>query len=215
MRNPIVHGSSSGFIASLFCEFSRADCTVEAFEDELKCLPFVIRAHSADMTGKYFDRFFFPLSIMNNNRIILMRTKPLLRIEKSLVDNLGSGGAALMFQEGRVYAEETINQYRKMMPNLSSDEFLENMKDGLRVTGWGLFKFRRTRDGFEVTVIDPPLLEDSQYMENRFYYGVTARILEILYGGTLTVASSYLDAKNRRLTFNLEQQQKKSENFEL
>lgn len=202
------HGSSSQFIANLFCEFARADCTVWIFEEELKRLPFVIRVRSADMAGRYFDKFFFPMTIMNNNRIILMRTEPLLRIEKSLVENLGSGGAALMFQEGRVYAEETLNQYKKIMPNLTADDLLENVKDGLRVTGWGIFDFRRTSDGYEVVVTDPPLIADSHYRENRFYYGVIARVLEMLYGGTLTVVTSHADTERRKLTFYLSQHQK-------
>jgi hypothetical protein len=191
------------FVTSAFCDFSKADCTIELLLGELRNLPFVRNALSADMTGRLFDRFLFPMKIMGEHRVILFRVEPLLNIEKHLVERMGSGGAAMMFEEGRSYAEEVIAQYKKALPDLEAEALLDSIKDGLRATGWGIFSFRRASEGFEVTVTDPPLIEGSEYKENRFFYGVTARILESLYGGELVLSGSNLDLKNRKLVFRL------------
>jgi len=136
---------------------------------------------------------------MNEDRVLLMRVGPLLNIEKHLVNKMGSAGAAIMYEEGKSYAGEAFKQYRSALPNASIEDLLENIKDGLRVTGWGIFRFKRVPDGFEVTIIDPPHLNNNEYKENRFFYGVTEKILEELYGDELTINSSDLDIKNRRL----------------
>ena len=155
------------------------------------------------MKGRLFDKFLFPTVIMNKDRVILMRVEALLRMEKSLLDKMGSVGAVMMFNEGKVYGDEALKQYRIALPNATTEILAENIIDGLRATGWGLFQFRKMEDGFEVTVIDPPILENSDYRENRFYYGAAASVLEGLYGRELAMEKSSLDLKNKKLTFKL------------
>jgi hypothetical protein len=187
------------FVTNIFADFSKANCTADALLEELRRLSFVRKAYSADMRGRLFDRFLFPVKIMNEDRVLLMRVGPLLNIEKRLVDQMGSAGAAIMYEEGKSYAGEAFKQYKSALPNASIEDLLENIKDGLRVTGWGIFGFKRVPDGFEVTVMDPPHLDNYEHKENRFFFGVTEKILEELYGDELTINSSDLDIKNRRL----------------
>ena len=81
------------FMTNIFVDFSKANCTVDALLEELRRLSFVSKAYSADMKGRLFDRFLFPVKIMNEDRVLLMRVRPLLNIEKRLVDQMGSAGA--------------------------------------------------------------------------------------------------------------------------
>lgn len=67
------------FLVIVFCDFSRANCTVELFEKELRGLHFVRKVMSADMKGKLFDQFVFPTRIMNDKRVIVFRVGPLLK----------------------------------------------------------------------------------------------------------------------------------------
>lgn len=201
------------FVSSLFCDFTIAECTPDQIKEELKHLPGIISIQSANMDGKLWDRFFFPLSLMKNkNRVIIMRVEPLLRVERNLIQTLGSTGASIMFQEGRTYANEVFLQYKEILPNASAEELLDTIKDGLRSTGWGLFEFINTNDGgFVVKVLDPPVLKDADYTENRFFYGVATRILENLYGRTLALSESSFDKTSRTLRFRLKKLQDKSQ----
>ena len=193
----------SFFVSNAFCDMSKADCTTDTIISELRSLSFVRKALFADMQGRLFDKFLFPTTIMNKSRVILMRVEALLRIEKSLMDKIGSGGAVMMFNEGKIYGEEALKQYRLALPNASTEVLIENIIDGLRATGWGLFQFKKVEDGFEVTVNDAPILETSDYRENRFYYGAGAKILEELYGKELVLEKSSFDLKNKKLMFKL------------
>jgi ACT domain len=190
------------FVSNMFCDLKRADCTVEQLLKELRNLPFVRRAYSADMRGRLFDKFLFPVFVMKN-RAILFRAQPLLNIEKRLIERFGSSGGAIMFDEGKAYAEETVRQYKVALPGVSSDVLLENIQDGLRATGWGIFDFWRIPEGFEVTVSEPPIMEDKSYKEDRFLYGAVAKMLESLYGEELALSTSSLDEKTKKLVFRL------------
>ncbi len=193
-------------MSTAFCDMSKADCTTDIIVSELRSLSFVRKVLFADMKGRLFDRFLFPTMIMNKNRVILMRVEALLKIEKFLMDEIGSGGAGMMFNEGKIYGGEVVKQYRLALPNSTTEVLVENILDGLRATGWGLFQFRKVEDGFEVTVNDAPILDaDSNYRENRFYYGAGAKILEDLYGKQLVLEKSSFDLKNKKLTFKLRQ----------
>jgi hypothetical protein len=97
------------------------------------------------------------------------------------------------------------------LPGASPQVLAENIIDGLRATGWGLFRFRIIGDGFEVIVSDPPMLESSNYKENRFYYGAAAKILEGLYGNELAFDKSSFDYVNKKLTFRLKRFQRHPE----
>jgi hypothetical protein len=197
------------FVSNVFCDMSKSDCITDSIISELRKLPFVRKVLCADMKMRLFDRFLFPTLIMNNNRVILMRVEALLRMEKSLFEKMGSVGAAMMFDQGKIYGEDALKQYRLALPGASTEVLVENITDGLRATGWGLFRFRNMGDRFEVTVSDPPILEDCDYRENRFYYGATARMLEELYGMELGLEKSNLDLKNKKLTFQLKRIVKK------
>ena len=196
-------GKEKQFLMIAFSDFSGADCAVEHLEKELKALPFVQNVLSADMEGRLFDQFIFPTRIMGSTRVIVFRVEPLLNIERSLVKHFGSAGAAIMYEEGKSYADRVVDQYISALPDISIEDMLENIKDGLRATGWGVFDFKKVQDGFEVIVRDSPLDEASDYKESRFYYGVVAKVLEKLYGVELSVKSSDVSLEGKELSFKL------------
>jgi hypothetical protein len=123
------------FVSNAFCDMSKADCTTESIVIELRKFSFVKRVLYADMKGRLFDRFLFPTLIMNKNRVILMRVEALLRMEKSLRDKMGSVGTVMMFDEGKVYGEEALKQYKLALPGATPEILVENIIDGLRATG--------------------------------------------------------------------------------
>ena len=195
--------STEDFVTTLFLEFQGSTITSEKLVEAIRKHSFVKVVRYSGTENRLFDSFIFPLSIGNGRRILLMRAEPLLNIERSLIKKFGSGGASIMFDEGKAYADIVFNQYRDALPNLDEEGMLENLKDGLRAMGWGLFEVSKKKQGFDVAVSEPPFLTDSDYLENRFYYGVGCRVLERLYSVKLKLASSELDKSKRQLVFKL------------
>jgi hypothetical protein len=186
------------FLSVIYCNFSHADCTAEQLESELKKISLVIGVRFSKLEEMLLDRFLFPLNMMGEQRVILFRAEPLLIIEKDLVENLGSGGATIMYNEGKAYAKAVFAQYKTSQ---GSEPTLDFAKEALRATGWGIFKFNEIPGGYGVTVFEAPFLEKSDYRENRFYYGMAAEILEEAHKIKLVLSTSAPDPKNRTLTF--------------
>jgi hypothetical protein len=196
------------FVLTIFCGFAKADCKVEQIVAELSGFPFVTKVEYLDAKGRLFDRFHFPIKIMNKHRAILVRVDPLLRVQKHLQEQLGSAGESIMFTEGKSYAQETWLQYMKSIPNAKHEEILENVKDGLRATGWGLFEFQETQNAFQVTIKNPPTLDGNGSFHSRFLYGVTASVTEALYGFKVKVDSANYDKQSDTLTLTFEKLKK-------
>lgn len=196
------------FVLTIFCDFAKADCKVEQIVGELRKFPFVTKAEYVNAKSRLFDRFHFPIRIMDKHRAILMRVDPLLRVQKHLQEHLGSAGESIMFEEGQSYARETWLQYKKAVPNANHEEILENVKDGLRATGWGLFEFQETQNAFQVTIRNPPRLEDNERFQSRFLYGITASVIEALYEFKVKVDSANYDKQSDILTLTLEKLKK-------
>jgi predicted amino acid-binding ACT domain protein len=199
-------------VAGFFCDFTTANCTIEQIEFELRAIHSVVDVQTYNMKDKIWDRFFFPTNL-NGSRVIMLRVGPLLRIERNLIERLGTAGAAIMFHEGEVYAEETFHEYKKLLPNASTERYLQCVVDGLRATGWGIVEFRKLSFGFEVRIKDPPILIDLDYKENRFLYGAASRIVELLFDTKLFLAKSTFDENTSVLTLKFSLKQTESVQF--
>ena len=189
-------------VATCYCDMTQADQTVEGLRKAIKGLSFVQSVDAASANQSLFDKFFFPVTVWGRDRVIIMRLDPLLNIERRLAEELGSAGSAIMFREGESYATETIGQYRNVLGNVSTDVLLENVVDGLRATGWGLFEFKESKDGYEVTVRDAPMLA-STTEPSRFLCGIIAGILESVLSVGMKIAESTVEPKSGRVFVRL------------
>ena len=189
-------------VGTFYCDMSKADQVAESLRKEIRGLGFVRSAECESSQLSVFDKFLFPVTVWGRNRVLIMRLDPLLNIEKRLGRELGSAGSAIMFREGESYATETWNQYKSALGEATLETHFENVIDGLRATGWGLFEFKTTKDGYEVTVQDPPTLGDSEE-PSRFLCGVIAGILESAHSMKVRVVESTVDRKSGKLTVRL------------
>ncbi|MDG6996557.1 MAG: hypothetical protein JRN52_11605 [Nitrososphaerota archaeon] len=195
---------SNKFLFGGFCSVARSNVTVDVFSAELKKLRHVERVEFLKADNALFSRFFFPLYVTNESRGIVMRMDPLLKIEQHLLQILGSAGAAIMFDEGKTYAVETVQLIKKSLPDADTSVLLRNIVEALRATGWGLFAFKENEEGFYVTVEHPPRLKSGGMAENKFVAGVTVGILVSLYGKDLSVASSQYHETDDLLVYKLQ-----------
>jgi len=176
-----------------FCDFSKAKIEIVPFSEELKKLPSVVRVEFDSSKNRMFDRFFFPIMLMDKHRAVLMRVDSLLNMEKNLTERMGSAGSAIMFDEGVSYAEQTVGHYREILPSQGIEVVLRNITDGLIATGWGFFDFKETEKGYFVSIRHPPRLENGEMAENRFILGLTAGIFQALFGGSWSIFRSHYD----------------------
>jgi hypothetical protein len=190
-------GSEDKVIGTFFYNLATADESADKIGKEIKKLSFVRTVEVAGTENSLFDKFLFPVTVWGKNRVLVMRMAPLLHIESRLKEELGSAGSAIMFREGEGYAAETLSQYRQVLGKFSPDSLLENAKDGLRATGWGIFDFKRTKDGYDVTVEDAPLVE-GMTEPSGFVCGIIAGILESIYLAKLRIVQAKVDPKNGR-----------------
>jgi hypothetical protein len=189
-------------VGTCYCDMTKADQTVEGVRKAIKDLTFVRSVDAASAESSLFDKFLFPVTVWGRERVIVMRMNPLLNIEKRLVQELGSAGSAIMFREGEGYAAETIGQYRTALGSVSTEVLLRNVVDGLRATGWGLFEFKESKDGYEVTVLDAPMLA-STTEPSRFLCGVIAGILETVLSARMKIVESTVEPKSGRVFVRL------------
>lgn len=189
-------------VGTYFCDLTRADRSADDIGKEIKALGFVREVESVSAAKSLFDKFLFPVTVWGRDRVIVMRLDPLLNVEGRLTEELGSAGSAIMFSEGEGYASETIDQYVRVLPGASPEALLDTVKDGLRATGWGLFDFKKSKDGYTVTIEDAPM-QAGATEPSRFLCGIVAGILERVYSAKLKVAESMVDHKNRRAVVRL------------
>ncbi len=191
-------------VGTYFCDMARADQSVDSLRREIKGLSFVKAVESASAEHSLFDKFLFPITVWGADRVIVMRLYSLLSIEKRLSEELGFAGSAIMFREGEGYAAETANQYRKALPGAPVESLLESMKDGLRAMGWGLFEFKESKNGYDVTVHDSAMLEGATE-PNRFLCGIIAGILESVLSVKMKIVESKVDAESGTVSVRLSQ----------
>ena len=192
------------FVLSLFCDLSKANCTAKSITDAIREFPFVTKADYVTAKGRLFDSFHFPLRIMNKHRALIIRADPLLEVEKHLVEVLGSAGDTVMFVEGKTYASKTWMHLKNALPNASHEELLQNVMDGLRATGWGLFEFRSEQNLFHVSIRNPPKLENLKTSQSLFVRGIAVGTVESLHGVKVTVRDASYDDKSDTVQLTLE-----------
>ena len=199
-------------IVTIFSDFSNSDLRPEEMLGEINSSPFVTKAYFEDMNKKMFENYLFPIKIMDGYRVVILRAEPFLSIEKELTRKMGSAGASLMFDEGKTYGRNTAEQFWQVLPpETPMEELLAFIVDGLRATGWGLCRFEKVGDDWDVLVTEPPTLPNGDYQESRFFLGMLAASVESVTGLQLSVGRSEYDGKSKLLTVHLTKTERTNE----
>jgi predicted amino acid-binding ACT domain protein len=200
-------GPSGEFAWTTFANFSNSQSPIERVVKELQKFEFVARVDSVKVQEIAIERFLFPVMITEKFRGLILNLEPLLGVERRLLETFGSAGAALMFEEGRQYAIESLRQLREVQPGSEPHDFLDFVISWLRTTGWGVFEFDTRRfDGsgaVKVRVLEPPNAVVSGLLQSNFTNGATAGIIEVIYGRAMRIVESAYEESKRalRLTF--------------
>jgi hypothetical protein len=191
------------FVWSGFADYSGSEFKVEDTLREIRKLSFVTYAEATKIEDVVFDRYLFPVTMLGKQRAIIFRAEPFVRVEQRLIAAFGTGGATIMFDEGRHYALEAFAHYLVMLPGASPEVILKNAVAGLRATGWGLFAVDVSRlllDGVaKVSVRDPPFSGVTGARESFFTNGIVCGAIEGIFNEKAAVESSSYDEKTRTL----------------
>jgi len=194
---------TGSFVWSGFADYSQSEFTAEDTLREIRGLSFVTFAEASVIDEVVFDRYLFPVTMLGGQRAIIVRAEPFIRVEQRLIAAFGTGGATIMFDEGRHYALEAFAQYLMMLPGAAPEVILNNAIAGLRATGWGVFEVDVSRllvDGIaRVSVRDPPFSGVPAARESFFTSGIVCGALEGIFGAKAAVQSSTYDEKTRTL----------------
>jgi hypothetical protein len=197
-----LDASADTVVGTFFCNLAKASQSADDIRKEILGLSFVQSAEAVSTENSLFDKFLFPVTVWGRDRVLIMRLTPLLNIENRLGKELGSAGSAIMFREGEDYASETLGQYRKVLGSVTQESLMENVIDGLRATGWGIFDFKTTKEGYGVTVRDAAQIE-GMTEPSRFLCGIIAGIVESIYAIRVKVVQSTINPKSGEVSVRL------------
>lgn len=196
------------FVWTTFANFDKSRASLETVIKDLRGLGFVTEVEAVEMGKVAFDQFLFPLVIMNGFRGVIMNMGPLLRVEQRLTEQFGSGGAVLMFEEGKQYALESVSQVREALPESSPEELLNAVVAWLRTTGWGIFAFDVSQfedaGKVKVTIVEPPNAAVRGVDQSHFANGTTAGIIESVFGMRVRLAHSSYEESEKTLMLAFE-----------
>jgi hypothetical protein len=195
------------FVWTTFVDFSRSTSSVERVLRDIQKLGFVTYAEARPMADRVFDNFVFPVTILGSHRAVVLRTEPLLRIERRLMEALGPSGEAIMFDAGADYGTETARRYAEALPGASPAMLLASIRSDLRATGWGLFEFELSAlhdsSEAEVAIREPPNSVMPGIGETPFVNGIAVGVTQSLTGIQTRVAWTKYDPVSRTLTVKL------------
>lgn len=195
------------FVWTTFTNFSGSPSSLEDVTRDLKGLNFVEDVDAARMDEAAFDKFLFPVMITEKSRGVILTAAPLVKLEQRLIEQLGTAGAAIMFEEGKQYAIESLKELREVLPESSAINFLDGVVSWLRTTGWGIFRLDTSKLQSEgrigVQILEPPNAAVSGVSQSHFTNGVAAAMLESVYGKKVRLISSFYNESERldRLVF--------------
>jgi len=195
------------FVWTTFANFNGFRASVDEVTRDLKRLGFVAEVDIVRMEDGASDQFLFPVMISDKSRGIIFSVEPLLRVEQRLIVQLGSAGAALMFDQGRDYAIENFRQLPEALSKSQSTVSMNEAVTWLRTTGWGIFEFDTSQlesaGRVNVRIFEPPNAAVQDSSQSHFANGVAAGVIEAVCGRKAHLASSFYNESEKllRLTF--------------
>lgn len=194
----------NSFVWNTFANFAHAKSTPERVAEELRREDFVSKVESVEVDVSSLDQFLFPVYLNNGYRGVILSAAPLLKVEQRLTEMLGTSGEVLMFEEGKAYAKESVEQFRHAIHGSGGAKLLNDVGSWLRTTGWGIFEFDLTQfvkeDIINVLVREPLIPPDREKRMSSFLNGLVAGVIEKAFEISVALTSSSYEETNRTLS---------------
>ncbi len=180
------------YIHLFFCDFAKAKVQIAGVAKELRKLKFMKEVRFVDVSNSIHEKFLFPILAGTGRRVIIIDASAFLSIERRMAEMLGSGGEVLLFEEGKAYVADSFRGSKLLAKELGAEWDLANAIDLFRASGWGLFRFRQSAEGYVITVKNP-LSPDGAHVRSRFLEGAAVGALEYFTGARYAVVGAEYD----------------------
>lgn len=193
------------FVHAYFCEFAGGRTTPDKLVTLLKKLPFVSEVRLEPMRGVMFEKFMFPLSSMFAGRVLNLGARAFVEMEDRLVEIFGTAGETMAYEQGKAYAESTMEDLDGYRRQVGAEWDLPNIQGLFRAEGWGVAEVREAAEGYEVTVKSAPVSgrEGAAGGPGKFVVGLLVGMLRAHSKGHLAAGPVGYDAEADAYTFSI------------
>ncbi len=197
--------SGETFINAFFCDFAGAKATTEELVGRLRKLPFVTEVLLEPMKGLMFERFMFPMSLMYADRALTLGARAFVEMEQRLVEIFGTAGETMSYEQGKAYAESTMESLDKYREKVGAKWDLPNIEGLFRAEGWGIATINEVPEGYEVSVKSPPTIGRAGAPEGpgKFVVGMIVGMLRAHSGGHLAAGPVERDPAAEECRFSV------------
>ncbi len=192
----------SEFTLCLSCDFKEADVSPDNLVIELRKFKFVVTAVCSTMKGRFFDRYLFPLTMMDSHRVVALDSDFVAELGNRL--RRDEEGKSALYELSRSYALDVVKRIRAISgKKASSASIQENSVAYMRACGVGTFRLQSETAAEHVTIRDPPALSTDEASGNPILQGIAAGLVEGLKGKQVEVLKESYDSIARVLTITL------------
>lgn len=188
------------FTMSLVCDLQKADSTPDDFLIYLTDVKSVKNVLTAKMKDRLFERFLFPLTLLDSDRVIALNADFIFQLQNHLEPQLSK---SVLTRLGKSYALDVIKRIRDRLQGAEESTIAENVVDYLRSAGWGTFSWKTEGEIEQVVLQDPPLSDAGDARGNLFVIGMGAGIVSAFRKKNMAVMSAYYNRETRLLSMVL------------
>lgn len=178
----------------LFVEMADSTAGIDEVVKTLREQDYVIEAVSESRKDMYYEGVMFPLTSGGHYRVFTLGATGWVALNKALLQTYGSGGEAILFNEGRSVGADTASRIAENRRfggrTLTRELLLANFIGLFRASGHGMLDVARDEEGFAIKINRSVLSEYDKPMIDHFLVGVVTGAVESIYrspSGGLTV----------------------------
>ena len=208
LRGRIDADSDNGTWFNVYSvDLQHADCSALQLEKSLRLIGGIKIVQHVPRNDSIFSFFTFPVMMNGRFRAYIMRAESLYRIEERMKELMGTGGGAIMFQEGRAFGSGVARSDSEVLDSTDLKARIKTARDGSKATGFGILDFEFSDDStFVNVVVKEPLVDSAGECKSHFLFGIIAGVIETIHRVTLKVDRwTYdKDSKTLRLKYFVE-----------
>jgi predicted hydrocarbon binding protein len=177
------------FSATILVQGSKSDAEMFALVEKIMRSRMVTSIEFSPRNKRIFSNFRFPVNIVRNERVVLIRADTILDLETNFRKVLGEKSDLLFFDAGRSYGENLTRVSPKRSEFENDVEYLEGIFDVTKATGWGVSSYQQL-EGAELLFL---LSEPPPGIPINFMTGMIIGIAEAVFDRKMRVVSTGFD----------------------
>jgi hypothetical protein len=180
------HGT---FSATFLVQVSKSDAEMFALVEKIMRSRLVASIEFSPRNKRIFSQFRFPVNIVRNERVVLLRAETILNLEIKFRNFMGEKSDLLFFDSGRSYGEDLTRLSPKRSEFENDTEYLQGILEVTKATGWGVCTCQQLESAEFLFMLSEPPVE----IPSNFLTGMIIGIAEVVLDRKLRVVSTEFD----------------------